>query len=264
MRITLLLSIAILCSLSYAELPWNYNIEQAFQQAQNTGKLVFVDCYTDWCSWCKKLDQETFTDPRFQELSTNFVLLKVNGDKEPAFCTKYSVRAYPTMLFLKPNGDEVRRIKGFLNADALITIMKEVLGQYVQTMTQDMPQFYPLYTVNSNKTPLLLVWYTDIALAFKKAAETNRIVFVDCYTDWCGWCKKLDQETFTHPDFINISAKFVLLKVDGDKQIEFCRKYNVSAYPTLLFLKADGKEIRRQVGFITGPKLVDIMKSLLK
>lgn len=41
-------------------------------------------------------------------------------------------------------------------------------------------------------------WYT-IEDAEKKLAESPRTLFIDTYTDWCGWCKKMDQDTFDHP-----------------------------------------------------------------
>jgi len=236
-----------------AELPWYHSIDEAFAQAQATGKVVFVDVYTDWCSWCKKLDAETFSHADFQAISTEFVLLKVDGDKEVAFCTKYTVRAYPTMLFLKPDGTEVRRIKGFVTAATLVPIMKEVLGQTVaarQRIFQE--QFTPR-----------LPWLTDFAQAKALAQQNNCLIFVDCYTDWCSWCKKLDAETFSHPDFQAISAKFVLLKINGDTQPEFKQQYQLRYYPTMLFLNAQGVEQKRLVGFLTVDKLVPIMKEML-
>lgn len=222
---------------------WHTDIQKAFQEAQNTNRPLFVDCYTEWCSWCKKLEKETFSNPKFIELASKFVLLKVDGDKQPNFCTKYQVRAYPTMLFLKKDGTEIRRIKGFVTVETLVPIMLEVLKDTEASRSE-------------------LPWFTDINLAFQNAAETNRLVFVDFYTEWCSWCKKLDQQTFVDPEFQAISSKFVLLKVDGDKQLDFCTKYKVRAYPTMLFLRANGEEVKRIIGFVPATTLVPVMKDL--
>ena len=35
--------------------------------AQQTGKMAVIDCYTDWCGWCKVMDKKTFSDPKIIE-----------------------------------------------------------------------------------------------------------------------------------------------------------------------------------------------------
>ena len=91
------------------------------------------------------------------------------------------------------------------------------------------------------------------------AKKENKIVFVDCLTDWCGPCKWMSANTFTDPEvgeFFN--ENFVNYKLDMEKGegIEFAKKYNVRAYPTLLFINGDGELVhigigaRDAVGFI--------------
>jgi thioredoxin-related protein len=44
-----------------------------------------------------------------------------------------------------------------------------------------------------------------------------RKVFIDVYTDWCGWCKRMDQTTFTHPEIINyMNSNFYAIKFDAE------------------------------------------------
>jgi thioredoxin-like negative regulator of GroEL len=74
-----------------------------------------VDVYTDWCHWCKVLDEKTYTDARvIQALSRDFIPVKVNPEKDPAFARRYQVNAYPTILFLDGEGRIVHRLEGFL------------------------------------------------------------------------------------------------------------------------------------------------------
>ncbi len=246
MRIFILVLFLVLpFAMAQDSLVWHTDIQKAFQVAQETRKLLFVDFSTEWCSWCKKLEKETFTNPKFIEIAAKFVLLKVDGDIEKEFCAKYQVRAYPTLLFLKNDSTELHRIKGFVTADVLVPVMLDVLK-------------------NNPTLSLSLPWFTDINLAFQNATETHRIIFVDFYTDWCSWCKKLDEQTFSTPEFQTISAKFVLLKIDGDKEIEFCAKYKVRAYPTMLFLDAQGLELKRIIGFVPATTLVPEMEKILQ
>lgn len=59
-------------------------------------------------------------------------------------------------------------------------------------------------------------WYT-IEEAEKLIKAEPRPLFIDTYTDWCGWCKKLDQDTFSHPVIAEIlNSKFYPVKFDAE------------------------------------------------
>lgn len=74
---------------------------------------------------------------------------------------------------------------------------------------------------------------------FAKAAAQGKIVFMDCYTSWCGPCKMMARDIFTTDrvaDFFN--ANFYCAKYDMEKGegLKINKKYGVSAYPTFLFI----------------------------
>lgn len=59
-------------------------------------------------------------------------------------------------------------------------------------------------------------WMTwkDVETAQK---QKPRKVYVDTYTDWCGWCKKMDASTFTHPEVVKyINENFYAVKFDAE------------------------------------------------
>jgi thioredoxin-related protein len=56
-------------------------LEQAEKMMTDSPKPVFIDAYTDWCGWCKKMDQDTFSDPVIAELLNNkFYPVKFNAE----------------------------------------------------------------------------------------------------------------------------------------------------------------------------------------
>ncbi|MGB5436669.1 MAG: DUF255 domain-containing protein, partial [Maribacter sp.] len=64
----------------------------------------------------------------------------------------------------------------------------------------------------------------DEAVKRAQTDEAPKKIFIDVYTDWCGWCKKMDKDTFQHPDVAAYMAtNFYMVKLDGEGKdpIEF-------------------------------------------
>lgn len=84
-----------------------------------------------------------------------------------------------------------------------------------------------------------------------KATKENKPIFVDCYTTWCGPCKWLSANVFVNPSvggFYN--ANFVNYKLDMEKGEgkDFRTKYQIAAYPTLMYINGKGEVVHRAVG----------------
>ncbi len=87
--------------------------------------------------------------------------------------------------------------------------------------------------------------------ALAEAKKQERPIFVDCYTTWCGPCKRMAKTTFMDPEvgeFFN--ANYINLKLDMEKDegIRFRRNHPVSAFPTLYFIDANGETLHKQKG----------------
>lgn len=102
--------------------------------------------------------------------------------------------------------------------------------------------------------------------ALKEAKAQNKKIFMDCYTVWCGPCKKMSNVEFTKKeagDFFNNS--FICIKMDMEKGegIELSKKYNVASYPTFLFVDKDGKEQGRVSGAMDISEFINQVKMAL-
>lgn len=96
-------------------------------------------------------------------------------------------------------------------------------------------------------------WQKDLASAQAEAKTTGKIMMVDVYTDWCGWCKKLDSDTYSDARVIAKAKDFVSLKLNpeaSDAGAAFAQKYGVTGYPCILFLEPDGTVVNRIGGYM--------------
>jgi thioredoxin-related protein len=109
-------------------------------------------------------------------------------------------------------------------------------------------------------------WFADYDKAVEVAKAEGKDLMVDFTgSDWCYWCKKLDEEVFSHDSWYTAaSEKFVLVALDFPnsdeakaavpnpaRNQELVAKYQVGGYPTILLMTADG-EVFAQTGYQEG------------
>ena len=111
-----------------AALPWESDLHKALAKAGGEKKLVMVDFYTDWCQWCRRMDQKTFSDAHVQRALGRVVSVKLNAEKDGrAAAARYSVEGYPTIVFLNASGGEVGRIPGYLEPGPFLEELESIL-----------------------------------------------------------------------------------------------------------------------------------------
>ncbi len=88
--------------------------------------------------------------------------------------------------------------------------------------------------------------------AQQEARKQSKFLFVDAYTDWCGWCKVMDKNTFANPDVAMVmNEMFVSTKVNMEQGwgIDLAMKYRVTSFPQFLMFSPDGRLVYRVSGY---------------
>lgn len=102
--------------------------------------------------------------------------------------------------------------------------------------------------------------------ALKQAKASNKLLFIDVHTTWCGPCKEMARTTFQSEEVGKVfNKKFINLKIDAENDEDgkdIVKTYGVVAYPTLLFLDADGKLVKKLIGKQSEEKLLSIANDL--
>jgi len=129
---TLFLGMLLLGSVS-AQVKW-HTIEEAAAAKIDT-KLYFVDFYTSWCGYCKKMDRETFSDATVAKiLNRYFYPVKFDAEGSNTFTWKgktyrpvnqgrnrqhefaRGLQGYPTFVLYRADGTLLQAIPGFYSA----------------------------------------------------------------------------------------------------------------------------------------------------
>lgn len=94
-------------------------------------------------------------------------------------------------------------------------------------------------------------WHTSLTSARAEAGRDGKLVFVDLFADWCGWCRVLDRKVFSQPVFDHLAGRMVLVRLDVEDGAEGARtqlRYEATGLPTTLILEPSGA----LVGKVTG------------
>ena len=122
----------------------------------------------------------------------------------------------------------------------------------------------------SAETPVAVAtdlnWLTDLPKAQAQAKAENKLLLLDFTgSDWCIWCIRLDNDTFSKPEFAVYAKKnLVLVQLDFPNkkpQPDELKKANAAlaakydpegAFPTLIAMKPDGTVVWKQPGYLEG------------
>lgn len=126
-----------------AEIKW-MTLEDAVAASKKKPKKIFIDVYTDWCGWCKRMDATTFKDPevvaymnknyyavKFDAEGKNNIIFKEQVFKYAADKKKHELAiallqgkmSFPSTVYLDEKQDVITVVPGYLKSDRMTRVL---------------------------------------------------------------------------------------------------------------------------------------------
>ncbi len=113
--------------LQLQDLKFHTNLTTAFEVSNATDRPLFVYFRSDICGWCKKFEEESFTNESIVGiLSNNFTIASIDVYKQKNITRYYGVRGTPHELFFYANGTEIKRLPGYVDNQTFLNTINEI------------------------------------------------------------------------------------------------------------------------------------------
>jgi thioredoxin 1 len=110
---------------------WLENLDSALEKAKSENKLIYIDFYTNWCTYCIEMNEKTYKDPLVVALlNEKFVAVKLNRN-DPAnkeIIRQYRIYGQPVEMVITPDGEVIWGHTGYIDAEELYSYLMSALS----------------------------------------------------------------------------------------------------------------------------------------
>lgn len=131
------------------KITWN-TFDKGIELSKKEDKLLVVDFYTDWCHWCKVMDEETYGSKEVIKFAKgNVIMAKLNAETNQKYKFKnayysgrelsmmFGVQGFPTTVFMNSKGELITKVSGYIPAEKFMMILKYLAGNWYEKMKFD-------------------------------------------------------------------------------------------------------------------------------
>ncbi len=245
-------------------------LDEALAKAKSENKRVFMDFYTDWCGPCKAVAKFVFPEAEAGDyFNARFVSMKVDAEKGqgPELAKEFNVSVFPTFIVLDADRTVAAQWSGGSSNPTPAKFIEKLEtelaagpeGSESERMMRQMMGGQPAAPQAEPRQEGIVEFEGSHAEALAKAKTEGKMVFVDCYTQWCGPCKLMAKEVFPRKDvgeYMNPRFVFQKMDMEAGEGPGLGKKFGIKAYPTYIIFDGDGKELYRFEGYMAAEQFI--------
>ncbi len=219
--------------------------KEAQTKAQKEGKIILVDVMNAGMPNDKnrEAEEKVFTIDSVAEFFRNNVVsirMDMASEAGKAFAPNLNMLMYPAYVFYDANGAQLQYTNAFAAVKDPGVLMQKARASAA------------VAEVKKTNTRSITFDNRAWSAVLQQAKSTGKLIFLDAQTEWCRPCRMMERDVFTldkiadfyNGNFINVSMD--MEKGDGPA---LRKQYQVTAYPTYLFIDGEGKVIHRDGGY---------------
>ena len=215
------------------------SVDESVKKSKKDNKPILLYFHANWCGICHKMNQVVWPDQDLQSMLKAFRVLDMyeglNGVYEQRI--KYRINAFPSIVFLSPNGTKITKFGGMLPAENLIKITSAILDKY--------PPKGPRPKIRTAKEKLPLDWseesFEDIA---RRAEQQDRPFILFHAPKSNPLSSKLRTYMDNNINFRRMLKFFIMkdLSLDNVVRDKYVQKHSLGDKPALIFLGNEDAE----------------------
>jgi thioredoxin-related protein len=125
-------------------------VDAGMQYSRSNNKKLFMYVYTDWCSYCKKMENEVFSDDKVAAyLNENFTPVAIDAESrtrirfgsdemtEQEYAAMLGVQGFPTHVFMTADGEPITLAPGYIPAENFLKVLSYIAEDHYLHMSWD-------------------------------------------------------------------------------------------------------------------------------
>ena len=102
-------------------------------------------------------------------------------------------------------------------------------------------------------------WASSYEFGMEQSRQSHKPILLSLRTPGCEWCNKMQAETFTDAKVIELSRRFVCVRLDSEIDAAIVGKYRVHEFPMTLIADERGRELARLGGYIAPDRFARVL-----